>query len=66
MSKILYIVCVSSDENRIKKIETRFREVSNKDTIFEVIDLKGAPSNLEFRKNEHEAIGILIDKYERT
>ncbi len=65
MSKILYIVCVSSDENRIKKIETRFREVSNKDTIFEVIDLKGAPSNLEFRKNEHEAIGILIDKYEK-
>ncbi len=64
MCKILYVVCVSSDENRINNIKTRFREISNKDTILEVINLKGAPSNLEFRKNEYEAIGIIIDKYE--
>jgi allantoin racemase len=64
MNRVLYIIPVTSDSDRIQRVKKRFESIAAKDTEVNVTDLPGAPTNLEFRKNEHEAVNMIIRKYE--
>jgi len=59
--KILYIIPVAADPQRIEGVQDRLNKIKDVDTEVEVIGLENGPKDLEYQLYEHIAVDRILD-----
>jgi len=62
VAKVGYVIPVTTNPGRVRRISDLLQGVAQPGTEVKVVDLDGAPSDLEHHADEHKAVGMLLEK----